>query len=176
MRNAALIALGFALLVLQAAAATVVSVHALAPNLLLPVVIFLGVSHDVHIVRGALISFVLGYLFDSFCGSPMGLMTFVLVATFIVARFAGIRLFLRGPLFQVALTFVVGALAGGTVLALRAIFERPAPFPVQTVTDTVMTLVLPAATTAIVAPLIFATVRRVDSLASRRHDDRTATA
>jgi rod shape-determining protein MreD len=174
LRNLALIGLGFLLLVAQAALSTLVSAHTLAPNLLLPVVIYLGVSHDVHIVRGAAISFVLGYLLDSFCGSPMGLMTFVLVATFVLSRAAGLRLFLRGPLFQVALTFVISVLAGGTILALRAIFEKPAPFPVGTPFDTVVTLLGPAATTALVSPLVFASVRRVEGLVARRREERAA--
>lgn len=171
MRNLALIGLGFVLLVAQAALATLVSAHTLAPNLLLPVVIYLGVSHDVHIVRGAALSFVLGYLLDSFCGSPMGLMTFVLVATFVVSRFAGLRFFLRGAAFQVGLTFLVSLLAGGTILALRAIFEQPAPFPAGTPFGTLLSLLGPAITTALVAPLIFAAVRRVEGLAARRRDE-----
>jgi rod shape-determining protein MreD len=173
-RNVALIALGFGLLLVQSVAATILSVHSVAPNLLLPVVIFLGVSHDVHIVRGAALSFVLGYLFDSFTGSPMGLMTFVLVATFIVARFAGLRFFLRGPIFQIILTFLVGLFAGGTVLALRAIFEKPAPFPAGTWQDMSLVVVVPALTTAIVSPLVFAMVRRIESVATRRREERTA--
>jgi rod shape-determining protein MreD len=176
MRNLALIVLGFVLLVLQAATATLVPAHAIAPNLLLPVVIYLGVSHDVHVVRGAAISFVLGYLLDSFCGSPMGLQTFVLVATFVLSRFAGLRLFMRGPLFQVILTFVVGMVAGGTILALRAIFERPAPFPVGTAADAAVTVVGPALTTALVSPLVFIAVRRVDGIATRRRDEGAAAA
>jgi rod shape-determining protein MreD len=170
-RNAALIALGFGLLVFQTAAATVISVHPLAPNLLLPMVIYLGVSHDVHIVRGAVISFVLGYLLDSFCGSPMGLQTFVLVAVFMVARGAGLRLFLRGPAFQMLLTFFTGVLAGGTILALRAIFERPAPFPAGGAWDTVLTLVIPSIVTAVASPLVFMAVRKVDTLVVKRRED-----
>ena len=171
MRNAALIALGFGLLVFQTAVGTLISVHPLAPNLLLPMVIYLGVSHDVHIVRGAAISFVLGYLLDSFCGSPMGLQTFVLVATFMVARGAGLRLFMRGPAFQILLTFFVGLLAGGTILALRAIFERPAPFPAGNAWTTVASLVIPSGVTALAAPLVFLAVRRVDALVARRRED-----
>ena len=171
MRNAALIAFGFGLLVVQTALATLFSVHPLAPNLLLPMVIYFGVQHEVYIVRGAVISFVLGYLLDSFCGSPMGLQTFVLVATFMVARGAGLRLFMRGPAFQVLLTFFVGVLAGGTILALRAIFERPAPFPAGGAWDTVLTLVVPSLVTAVASPLVFLAVRKIDGLVVKRRED-----
>jgi rod shape-determining protein MreD len=169
-RNVALVLFGFALLVLETSITSRLSLHPFSPSPLLPIVIFLGVSPDVHIVRGAALSFVLGYLLDSFCGSPMGLMTFVLVATFMVARGAGLRLFMRGIPFQMGLTFVVTILSGGTVLALRAIFEKLSPFPVDTVWGTVGTLAGPALSTALVAPFVFTVVRRIESLAARKRD------
>ena len=168
MQNAALLLLGFALLVVQASATALVNVHPFSPNLLLPMVIYLGVSHDVGIVRGGMLAFVLGYLLDSFTGSPMGLHTFVLVATYMLARGAGLSLVLRGPLFQIGLTFGVSVIAGGTILALRAIFERPAAFEAGTVGDTALTLVAPALTTAALAPLVFFAVRSFEQLSTRR--------
>jgi rod shape-determining protein MreD len=171
MRNAAYIALGFFLLVIQAAVGVQLPLHAWAPNLLLPIVIYLGVAPDVHVVRGAALSFVLGYLLDSFCGAPMGLQTFVLVATFLVSRGAGLNLFMRGPLFQIALTFVAAALAGGTILALRAIFEPPMPFSAGGPLETGLSLGAGALATALVSPLLFLGVRRMDALLSRRRDE-----
>lgn len=170
MRTLALISLGFSFLVLQAAVDALISVHPFAPNLLLPMVIYLGVAQDVDLLRGAALSFALGYLLDSFCGSPMGLHTFVLVATYLVARGAGLSLFLRGPMFQIGLTFVVGLLSGGAILALRAIFEHPAPFPVGTASDTALSLLVPSCMTALASPLVFLAVRRIDGAASRREE------
>lgn len=171
MRNAAFVLLGFLVLVLQSAVSTRVSLDVWSPNLLLPVVLYLGVSHDVHIVRGASLSFVLGYLLDSFSGSPMGLSTFVMVATFLVARGAGLNLLMRGTLFQIVLTFAFGVLAGGSVLALRAIFEPPAPFPITGLNGTLMTVGGGAAVTAVLAPAAFVAVRRLDALVSRRREE-----
>ena len=91
MRYLALVALGFALLVAQAALGVLMPLHEWAPNLMLPIVIYLGVTHDVQVARGAAASFVLGYLLDTFCGSPMGLQTFVMVASFLIARESGHR-------------------------------------------------------------------------------------
>lgn len=170
-RTMAILGLGVSLLVLQSAASALMSYHVLAPNLLLPIVIFLGVSPDVHIVRGVVISFVLGYLLDSFCGNLMSLQTFVSVATFLVARGAGLRLFLRGPVFQILLTFVVGVLAGSTILALRAIFEKLAPFPGGSVLETTVSVVGSSAVTALLAPVVFIAVRRTDSLVLRRREE-----
>jgi rod shape-determining protein MreD len=173
-KNAALLAFGFLLLVSQAALSTLVPIYAFAPNLVLPLVIYLGVTHEVHVVRGAVIAFVLGYLLDAFCGSPMGLHTFILVATFIVARFAGLRFLMRGVFFQAALTFIVALLDGGTILALRAIFEKSASWSAENVQSTALTLLIPAASTAFVAPLLFAAVRKIEGAFTRRRDEKAA--
>lgn len=184
LRSAALIGLGFLLLVLQSTLAVLISWHPVEPNLLLPIVIFLGVSPDVQLLRGAVISFALGYLLDLFCGNLMGLQTFIMVATFMLARGAGLRLFLRGPVFQVVLTFIVGVLSSGTVLALRAIFESA--FRAGMALDTagpsllaygrtgvgaLVSLVPPALVTAMAAPVVFLAARRVDSVATRRREE-----
>lgn len=175
-RSLVIVALGFALLVLQATATTLFPMYPFTPNLILPIVIFLGVSPEVHVVRGATVSFLLGYLVDLFSGNLLGLQTFVMVATFMLARGAGLRLFLRGPVFQVVLTFVVGALAGGAVLALRAIFEDPAPFPAGSAWTTGIALAAPALVTALAAPLVFHAVRRVESWVMRGGEEAGAAA
>ena len=171
MRSAAFVLLGFVLLVTQAAIGVLVPLNELAPNLLLPTVIYLGVANDMHIVRGAILAFVLGYLLDSFCGSPMGLQTFVMVATFLIARGAGLNLFMRGPILQAVITFGFGVVAGGSILALRAIFEPPAPFPLGSVTETVLALVIGAAVTGVLAPALFFVIRRLDGLVTRRREE-----
>ncbi len=174
MRNAAFVGLGFFLLVAQAALGALAPLNAWAPNLVLPIVLYLGVTPDVHIVRGAALSFVLGYFLDSFSGSPMGLSTFVMVALFMVARGTGVNLFMRGVLFQIVLTLGFAVLAGGAVLALRAIFEPPAPFPTGTVMETVYSLMAGAAVTAVIAPLLFFGARRMDALVTRRREEAAA--
>ena len=174
MRNAAFVLLSFFLLVIQSSVGVLAPLNDWAPNLLLPIVIYLGVAHDVHVVRGASLAFVLGYLLDSFCGSPMGLQTFVMVATFLIARGAGLNLFMRGPLFQIGLTFVFSVVAGGSILALRAIFEPPAPFPIGEVAGTILSLTAGAGVTAVVSPLLFFGVRRMDALVTRRREEAMA--
>jgi rod shape-determining protein MreD len=171
LRSTALVAFGFGLLVVQSALGTVLPIHPFAPNLLLPMVIFLGVSPDVHVVRGVIISFLLGYLLDLLSGNPMSLATFVLVATFLVARGAGLRLFLRGPAFQVVLTFVATFVAGGVALTLRAVFEPPPPFTVPATFRVLPELLGLSVATAVFAPLVFAAVSRIDAMSTTRRDD-----
>lgn len=175
LRDIAVLALGFALLVAQATLAALVHVHPFSPDLLLPIAIFLGVSTDPGLVRGAVLSFVLGYVLDLFTGSPMGLFTFLMVAVFLVARGAGLSLVMRGPLFQIALTFVVALLVHALALALPAIFERPFDGPSPEARDLVMATVAPAAATAITAPLVFFLVRRTFALFVRRGGERQPT-
>jgi rod shape-determining protein MreD len=171
-----LIAFGFFLLVLQTALATLVPMHSFAPNLMLPIAIFLGVSPEVSLVRGATVSFALGYLLDSFCGNPMGLQTFVLTASFIVARGAGLRLFPQGTVFQMLLTFLTAIAFGATVLALRAIFEQPQVPLFGTTMGAISEAPLKSAVvTALLSPIVFAGVRRVVGLGQKR-EERTVSA
>ena len=167
----ALIGLGFSLLVLQTAIATRIDYHSFTPNLLLPIVIFIGVNQDVPIARGTLIAFVLGYLLDAFCGSSLGLQTFVFVATFMVARSAGIRLFLQGVLFQVILTFVISLIAGGTLLALHAIFRTASPFPAAYYPYSARVLIQSSIVTALLTPIMFKALRKIESWFTQRADE-----
>ena len=166
-----LVITGFFVLVIQSGLATVYSVPAFAPNLMLPVVIMLGVSQEVPMVRGATVSFLLGYLLDGFSGNLMSLQTFILVATFMLARVAGLRLFLRGPAFQIALTFGVALVTGGAILALQAIFAEPPNIPLEETWSQAAVLCATAASTAVFAPLMFRGVNAIDSIMSRRREE-----
>ncbi len=195
MKNALHLAFGLTLLVTQAALATLVPMHPFVPNLLLPIVIYLGVDPDVLLVRGAVLTFVLGYFLDVVGGAPTGLFTFVLVATYLVARGAGLRLLLRSVPFQMGLVAIISIATNGVMLALRAIFQPAEAFPlvmpangmlgalvrfflgddalVGTYVTTATTLLASAFATALAAPLVFAVVRRIDGLATRSRSRRT---
>ena len=172
MQNLAIIGFGFLLLVLQTTLATLVPLHSFTPNLILLITIYLGVAHEIHIVRGAVIAFILGYLLDSFCGNPMGLQTFVTTATFMVARGAGLRLFLRGPAFQALLASAMSLVAGVTTLALPAIFEGITP--TGNYRDTALMLLNSALVTALFAPLIFTATRKIAGWLGQRVNEGSA--
>ena len=167
-RNAAILLLALFLTVFTGTLGLLVPSHVWLPHPLLPAVLFLGVTHDVSVIRGALLTFVMGYLFDLFSGNPMGLQTFVLMGTFATARYAGLRLFMRGTASRLGLTFAVGLLAGVTMLALRAIFELPPPFPVSGVSATVRHVVYPSLTTTLLALPVFALCQWANGLTGRR--------
>ena len=171
MRSVVLVLLGFGLLVVETAFATLVPMHSYAPNLLLPIAIFLGVAPEMPIARGATVCFVLGYLLDSFTGNLMGLQTLALVASFLVARGAGLRLFPQGPAFQILLTLVMAVATGVSTLALRGLFERAFTFELLEYADT---LIGSAVVTALFAPLVFALARRALGTPTTRAEERAA--
>lgn len=174
MQSVLLVLLGLVLLTAQAAVATLIPMHTFAPSLVLPIVVSLGVSADVYVVRGAAISFLLGYLLDAFTGNPMGLSTFVLVTAFMLARGAAFRLFPHGPLFSALLTFGMGLITGFLLLALRAVFEKQSELLTYDFGATARVLVQSAFTTALFAPLIFAVVRAIDGKAAQKPEERAS--
>lgn len=171
MKSLTLVLLGFTLLVAETAFATLVPMHRYAPNLLLPIAIFLGVAPEVPVARGALVCFALGYLLDSFSGSLMGLQTLALVASFLVARGAGLRLFPQGAAFQILLTLVMALATGLATLALRGLFERTFTFELD---EHGGTLVRSSVVTALCAPFVFFLTRRILGAPSTRAEERRA--
>lgn len=159
MRNTAFLALGVALLIIQSNLYRLVDhlhIPGATPSLLLPLVLFMGV-HEYSIVRGVALAFVLGYLLDSFSAAPSGLFTFISVATFLVARGAGVRLAAQTLLTKVALAFSFALVEGVLIVVLTAIFGDDVARP-----RALAVLVLPhAVSTALVAPVCFRLAERV---------------
>lgn len=159
MRNTAFLLIGIGLLILQSNLYRIIGgfhIAGITPSLMLPLIVFMGV-HEYSIARGAALSFILGYLLDSFAGAPVGLFTFITVATFVVSRAAGVRLAAQTLLTKVALAFVFGLVEGVLVVVLTAIFGGDAARP-----RALALLVAPhAIATALCAPLIFRIAERV---------------
>ncbi|MDC3958329.1 hypothetical protein [Polyangium jinanense] len=159
MRNTAFLAVGVALLIIQSNLYRLIGrlqIAGITPSLLLPLVVFMGV-HEYSIARGAALAFLLGYLLDLFSAAPIGLFTFITVATFVVARAAGVRLAAQTLLTKVALAFAFALLEGVLIVVLTAIFGTDTARP-----RALATLVAPHAIgTAIFAPLVFSLAERV---------------
>jgi rod shape-determining protein MreD len=120
------------------------------PALVLPVILFMGV-HEYSLARGALVAFVLGYATDVVGIAPVGLYTFTYVASFVLARAAGVRLAAQTPGMQVLLVGAFAALQSTMILVLLAIFGRDAWVP-----RSLYPLALPhTIATAAVAPIVF---------------------
>jgi len=159
MRNTAFLAVGVALLIIQSNLFRLIGrlqIAGATPSLLLPLVVFMGV-HEYSMARGAALAFLLGYLLDLFAAAPIGLFTFITVATFVVARAAGVRLSAQTLLTKVALAFAFALVEGVLIVVLTAIFSTDAVRP-----RALAMLVAPhAIATALFAPLVFSLAERV---------------
>lgn len=143
------------------------------PALVLPVILFMGV-HEYSLARGAAVAFVLGYATDVLGIAPVGLYTCTYVATFVLARAAGVRLATQTTWMQVLLAGAFALLQSTMVLVLLAIFGRDAWAP-----RSLYPLALPhAIATASVAPIVFRFAQAVHVAAgnSTRADARAASA
>jgi rod shape-determining protein MreD len=128
------------------------------PALVLPIILFMGV-HEYSLARGAAVSFVLGYATDVMGIAPVGLYTFTYVATFVLARAAGVRLAAQTIWMQVVLVGAFTILQSIMVLVLLAIFGRDAWVP-----RSLYPLAIPhAIATASVAPIIFRVAQAIHS-------------
>lgn len=156
MINAFMLGLGFALLFVQGIVQHLVVTEWLYPSLVLPLVLYMAVG-EFSLARGASLAFVLGYLNDAFAGISMGLLTFAMVAVFLLARVAGLKLFLHGVVFQVLLTFVASVAVGMLIMGLHVVFERSH----LAIVPAVALVAAQSAATALVSPLVFALVRRL---------------
>jgi len=171
-RSLLLIGYGFVLLLLQAALASLLPLHGFAPNLMLSIALALGTAPEVNLVRGAVVCFVLGYLFDAFCGNPLGLQTFVLVATYMLARGASVRLLPHGAMFIAMFALLMSVVSGFSVLALRALFEKKSEILTYDIRGTLLMVLQSALATALLAPAVFAGVHRIETRSPQKTDER----
>ncbi len=127
------------------------------PALVLPLILFMGV-HEYSLARGAAVAFVLGYATDVVGIAPVGLYTFTYVATFVLARAAGVRLVAQTTGMQVLLVGAFSMLQSVMLLVLLAIFGRDAWVP-----RALYPLAVPhAIATAAIAPLVFRMAQAID--------------
>jgi rod shape-determining protein MreD len=142
----ATVLLGYVLLTTQGH----VHIGRLVPALVLPLILFMGV-HEYSLPRGAAVAFVLGYATDVLGIAPVGLYTFTYVATFVLARAAGVRLAAQTTWMQVVLVGAFAFLQSTMILVLLAIFGRDPWVP-----RSLYPLAVPhALATAAVAPIVF---------------------
>jgi cell shape-determining protein MreD len=156
MTNLILLLLGTCLLVVQGIFSYVLHNEVMAPGLVLPMVLYMSVG-EFSITRGVSLSFVLGYLSDVFAGGSIGLWTFAFVSSFLLVRVAGLKLFLHGIVFQIALTFIAWCFVNFEMMALLLVFDRR-PLAVL---PAARNIVMQAFATALTAPLVFGLMRRL---------------
>jgi len=166
MRSAAYVAVAVLLLLLQANLYRFLGplgallgwrwIHGVTPNLVLPLIVFVGV-HEPSSSKGAFLAFAIGYAEDILAGAPVGLLTFVSVAVWWLSRIAGVRLTAQTWLTRVTLGFVFAVIEGALLLVLLAVFGSDNRRPIE-----LSSLVLPhALSTGLCAPLVFRLAQRL---------------
>ncbi len=169
MRNLAVLAVGIILVLVQSnayrlfvvlsailPASAVVYLHGGAPNLVLPLIIFLGV-HESSMARGALLAFGLGYATDILASAPIGLFSFINVAVWWLARLAGVRLTAQTLLPRMSLAFAFALIEGILVIVLLAVFGADTKRPIE-----ILTILVPrSVSTALFAPLVLRIAQRL---------------
>jgi rod shape-determining protein MreD len=159
MRVAALLLLGVLLLLVQCNLYLLMGglgLHGATPNLLLPVIIFVGV-HEPSMARGASIAFALGHALDLFACAPMWLFTFIFVAIWWLARIAGVRLTAQTALTRMSLAFAFTLVEAAITLILLAVFGADTQRPLELATI----VPLRATSTALCSPIVFRLVQRL---------------
>lgn len=135
------------------------------PALVFPLVLFMGI-HDVPLLRGASISFVLGYATDLIGVAPVGLYTFTYVALFLIASFAGLRLAAQTRWMQALLCLALTLVKSGIILVCLAIFGKDTWVP-----RAVFRNALPhALATAAFSPLVFKLAERLHAIGAGRQE------
>jgi rod shape-determining protein MreD len=159
MRNAVFLVVGFLLILVQSnlhLALAFLPVVGVTPNLVLPLVVFLGV-HEHSMTRGATLTAILGYVLDLLSGAPVGFFTFVHVACWWMARVAGVRLTTQTWLTRASLGFVFSIVESAISLILLAVFGSDTRRPVE-----IAAIVVPhAVATALAAPFVFRLAQRM---------------
>lgn len=168
MRNAAILISGIGLLLLQWIIAWFLPWESAVPLLIMPLVLTMAVG-DFSLARGALLTFVLGYITDAGSGGALGLWTFTLVSVYLLARMVGLKLFLHGVVFQILLTFLATMAAGVIMTAVLLVFDRR-PLAVLSAFGVVTGQSL---ATAAVAPLVFAFVANLPGVSAPKADEGT---
>jgi rod shape-determining protein MreD len=159
MRSTAFLAIGFLLIILQGNLYPVLGylgLHGATPNLVLPLVIFIGV-HETSMARGSSLAFGLGYLTDLLASAPIGLFSLMAVSMWWLARIAGVRLTAQTWWTKAALAFGFSLVESVLLLVLLAIFGVDPQRPLE-----IASVALPHATsTALCSLFIFPLAHRI---------------
>ena len=124
------------------------------PDLLLAVVLYLALHDD--IVEGAALSAVAGYFSDLSSATPAFLYTFLAVLTFVVLRLGGSALKTEGGAQSAVVAFGASLLHGLIAAAVFGFFTGTG------VHFAALPMLWSALGTALLAPLVFSILRRLD--------------
>lgn len=163
MKIALMTAFALALLALQAALLAHVGGGLFSLALGVPCVLFLSLQ-AANNVEGAVGAALVGYLMDLMNGGPKGLMTFLAVLLFLVARFVGAAIDVRSRVAVAFLTAVMTAAHELGALLLTRLVSSPESAPGFRLLGRIA---VEAILTGACAPLVFWGLRRIDGMFTR---------
>jgi rod shape-determining protein MreD len=130
--------------------------HGATPNLVLPLVLYLGIV-ETSMARGAFLAFGLGWAIDIVGGGPAFLFRFSMVAVWGLARSLSSRVSAFSLASRIMLAFLGSLLESSIVLMLLAIFGTDSQRPV----DLGDQVIPHALSTALFSPLVFSLAHRL---------------
>lgn len=141
-------------LAIQTMASRWLPLSALVPDLVLVLAVDLGLHH--RRALAPIMAFAMGYAMDSFSGSQLGINTFVVTLTYLLAYEVGTHTSATGPEAGAVLAFIAVLIQslGGFLIGtqFRAANQLGALLPAA---------LLQAVVTAVLAPWVFALVARI---------------
>jgi rod shape-determining protein MreD len=161
MRNAAFLAVGILLIIVQGNLYRLLAplggiAHGATPSLTVPLIVYLGV-HEPSLVRGAALSSALGYCLDLLGAAPVGLFAFTSVVILILSRLIGVRLTAQTLITRMTLAFGFALIETLIVFVLIAVFGQDPLRPLE-----FGSIALPHAIgTALVGPWLFRLAQRL---------------
>ena len=141
-----------------------------APQLPVLFAVYMGIAYRERLLGVVVGSVAVGYLTDVMYGAPVGLWATVAGVVCLASRLVSRRLHVRGLGFELVFVWAMSLVGSGALLLLKVSFG----LPVWSVTSELWLALRVAVVTAVVAPLLFGVLRRIDIGFARTEREREA--
>jgi rod shape-determining protein MreD len=164
--SAVLLLLGFFLIIIETTLFRLIPLGLLKVDFLLSVTIYLGFYRSPF--KGNLLSFIFGYLLDTFSGSPMGLYAFLRVLSFSLSRLLSKKIFIEAIPAQMGVVFTLSIFDSLAMLIITKAIGMEIPE-----LDVVFIEILrQAIILLLISPFLFILLRKLERLNSKYHRKR----
>ena len=148
---------GIFLLLLQTTLLHLLPIGPVVPDLILVLCVYLGLYHPS--VGAALGSFLLGYSVDIVSSPILGLNAFAMSLVFLSVYFSSRSIWIQNPIVTSFIVLLAALVKGAAVVLVSAVFLSVEGFWVSAARY----IILEALVAAVLAPLVFALLRRGQS-------------
>jgi rod shape-determining protein MreD len=169
MRVAALVFLGYGLVLVLGVVWPYLPLGRVAPDVVALCAVYLGLTARHRLAPSMLGAVIIGYLADLLIGSPRGLMALTAGVVCLVGHLVHQRLIVRGWLAMIIISAFSGLLSGVVVLGLRAYVGESSGFGSE-----LLALLGSALLTGGCGPVVFRLCRNIDARFARTQRERDA--